>query len=381
MTETEPSNPPLLSATGRPPVHRLALGLPTPSRPPPAHGVRVQPHVPTPLWREVTGEAAGDVLPSQTAGWRDAVCANGWQDASRLYTWPDGTRLLVPLVRSADESGVTYASWPEGWGVGGVIAAPGVLTADRARTVLRDLAALPAHHVYLRPATASAPMWEELMPPGTRRNPRMTQVLDLRGGFDHVWEHRFGQRTRWSVRRAERAGLSVTQDGTGRLVPEFYRLFELSAVRWAEQSDRAPEETLRRVREKNPLAKFTAVARHLGDDCRVWLASYEGQPVAAALALHHGPQVVYWQAAMDKAGAARTRAPAYLVYLLVRDACARGARTLHMGDTYPGTSVTKFKAAFGPEEHHTAGFWIPGSAGSPESPADTDATREEGRTI
>ncbi|MFJ9623217.1 GNAT family N-acetyltransferase [Streptomyces sp. NPDC101181] len=344
---------------------------------PPTHDVRVHSHVPASLWHEMTGEAGGDLLPSQTAGWRDAVCANGWQDASRLYTWPDGSRLLVPLVRSADESGTTYASWPEGWGVGGVIAAPEALTADRVRTVLRDLAALPARQVYLRPATAAAPMWGELMPPGTRRNPRMTQVLDLTGGFGHVWEHRFSQRARWAVRRAERAGLVVSQDDTGQLIPEFYRLFELSAARWAEQPGSAPEETMRRVRAKNPMSKFAAVARHLGTDCRVWLASHEGRPVAALLALHHGSQVVYWAAAMDKPAAARTHAPTYLVHLVIMDACAHGARSLHMGDTYPGTSVTKFKAGFGPKEDHTAGFWIPVSADGPEV---TGATREEDRT-
>ncbi|KND26273.1 GNAT family N-acetyltransferase [Streptomyces acidiscabies] len=333
----------------------------------PALGVRVDPSVPAALWDDVLREAGDGVLPSQTAGWRGAVCSNGWRDASRLYTWPDGTRLLVPLVRADD--GGTYASWPEGWGVGGAVAAPGAVTAERARFVVDDLAALPARQVYLRPDTASVPLWESQMPAGTRRNPRLTQVLDLAGGFGHVWRHRFSQRARRAVRKAERAGLDVERDGTGRLVPQFQRLFELSAARWAGQAGEAPEETLRRVREKNPPAKFAAVARHLKDGCQVWVASREGVPVAALVALHRGPQAVYWAAAMDKEGAASTQAPTYLIHLMTEEACARGARTLHLGDTYPGTSVTRFKAAFGPGEHPTAGFWIPGSAG---------ATREEG---
>ncbi|QNP71105.1 GNAT family N-acetyltransferase [Streptomyces roseirectus] len=347
---------------------------------PPLPGVRMDTHIPTPLWDELTAEAGDSVLPSQTSGWRDAVCANGWQDASRVYTWPDGTRLLVPLVCSAETG--TYASWPEGWGVGGVVGRPGALTPERARTVVEDLAALPAREVYLRPDTASTALWEPLMPKGTTRNPRMTQVLDLTGGFEKVWRDSFTKRARGAVRRAERSGLDVERDGTGRLVPEFQRLFELSATRWARQADTTPngtpgntldgtpDDVLRRVREKNPPTKFAAVARHLGNACQIWLASRENTPIAALMALHHGPQTVYWAAAMDKEAAGQSQAPTYLVHLMIEDACARGARTLHMGDTYPGTSVTRFKAAFGPAEHHTAGFRIPGSG----------ATREEGTT-
>ncbi|MFF0447658.1 GNAT family N-acetyltransferase [Streptomyces sp. NPDC004609] len=338
-------------------------------------GVHVRTPVPTGLWEEVCDAAGQDVLPSQTPGWRDALCAHGWQDASRLHTWRDGTRILVPLARTGTGAGTEYASWPAGWGIGGVIVPPDGLTPERARTVLRDLMSLPARRIYLRPHPGSTALWEGLVPPGTHRNPRLTQILDLDGGLDHIWRHRFHRNVRNAVRRAERAGLTVEQDGTGRLCPEFYRLYELSIERWAEQSDEPDAQVRRRVREKNPPSKFAAVARHLGPDCRVWLARHEGEPVAALLALHRGPQVVYWQAAMDKAVAARTKAATYLLYLLIEDACARGARTLHMGDTYPGTSVTAFKAAFGPDAYDTAGYWLPGSVGSP---ADAGSQRKEG---
>ncbi|MGE5070817.1 MAG: hypothetical protein ACM3KJ_09210, partial [Bacillota bacterium] len=44
-------------------------------------------------------------------------------------------------------------------------------------------------------------------------------VLDLDGGFDRVWGERFHASARKAVRRAERAGLTVERDTTGRLVP------------------------------------------------------------------------------------------------------------------------------------------------------------------
>ncbi|MER6840303.1 GNAT family N-acetyltransferase [Streptomyces platensis] len=359
----------------------------------PGDAIRVRTPVPDHAWHDTLAEAGQDALPSQTPAWRSAVCAHGWRDASRLYTWPDGTRLLVPLVRSADQMSADrmatdqrstermaaeYASWPEGWGVGGVLGAPAAVTPDRARAVLRDLASLPADRVYLRPPPASTAMWDALVPPGTRRNPRLTQILDLDGGFDHVWHHRFRSTLRSAVRRAERAGLSVEQDGSGRLLPEFDRLFELSIDRWDRQSDEPPGDVRRRVRAKYPLTKFTAVADHLGARCRIWLACHGGQPAAAVVALHHGPYVVYWQGAMDKARAAPTYAAPYLLHLVIKDACARGARALHMGDTYPGTSVTRFKTAFGPDEYHTAGYWIPGAGSGRRVPVPDE--REDMRT-
>lgn len=94
----------------------------------PGDGIRVRTPVPDHTWHDILAEAGQDALPSQTPAWRSAVCAHGWRDASRLYTWPDGTRLLVPLVRSADRTSAEYASWPVGWGVGGVLGAPAALT-------------------------------------------------------------------------------------------------------------------------------------------------------------------------------------------------------------------------------------------------------------
>ncbi|QXJ25704.1 GNAT family N-acetyltransferase [Actinomadura graeca] len=316
--------------------------------------------MPDRLWRDMIAEAAQDALPSQTPGWRSAVCAQGWQDATRLYTWPDGARVLLPLARSTDGTRTQYASWPEGWGVGGVVAAAGVVTADRAEAILGDLAALPADQVYLRPHHASVALWDSLVPPGTRRNPRMLQILDLEGGFEHVWRHRFRGTLRTAVRRAERAGLTIERDGTGRLLPEFDRLFELSLDRWDDQSDEPRGETRRRIRAKNPPTKFTAVADHLGHDCQVWMARHGGQAIAAVVTLYQGPYVVYWQGAMDKERAAPARAAPYLLHLVAEDACARGARALYLGDTYPGTSVTRFKKNFGPDEYQASGFWIPG---------------------
>jgi hypothetical protein len=326
-------------------------------------GVTVRPQVPADAW-EALLRGVPDAMPSQTPAWRDAVCAQeGRQDESRLYTWPDGGQVLVPLARS----GADCASWPEGWSIGGPLAAEGTgLTAERAGVVLRDLMTLPADSVYLRPPAADHALWEAVVPPGTRRNPRMFHTLDLTQGFGHVWSTCFRSSVRNKVRRAERSGLEVEHDGGGRLVADFDRLFEMSAERWDRDGGGPEGELLAKVRAKNPTSKFTAVAEHMGAACQLWVARLDGEAIAATIALTHGPNTVYWQSAMDKPRASATSAAPYLLSLVIEDACRRGGRTVHLGDAYPGTSVTRFKTSFGPAEHHTAGYWLPAGGGPME---------------
>jgi hypothetical protein len=70
--------------------------------------------------------------------------------------------------------------------------------------------------------------------------PRLAHVLDLEGGFGEVWNHRFTGTARTAASKAERSGLTVERDTTGRLMPAVYELFERSLDRWAEQGHEPP---------------------------------------------------------------------------------------------------------------------------------------------
>ena len=54
------------------------------------------------------------------------------------------------------------------------------------------------------------------------------QVLDLRSGFSEVWSKRFTSKVRSNSRKAERRGVVVESDNTGRLVPVFDSLYRSS---------------------------------------------------------------------------------------------------------------------------------------------------------
>ncbi|MEU3648037.1 GNAT family N-acetyltransferase [Lentzea sp. NPDC034063] len=321
---------------------------------------------PRDVWQSIVDHDVAGTPVSQSPQWRDAVCG-AWRgrDVSRLYRWDDGTSLVVPLVRGRlrPAAMAEQSSWPLGWGIGGALSY-GELCEDKADAVVRDLMAQPVRSTYLRPDPRDDAVWRAVLPPAAVANPRMTQVLDLSGGFGHVWKHRYTSARRNDVRRAERAGLDVEVDDTGRFLPLFERFYRQAVDRWARR-DGVPLVRARwQARRRNPPRKFAAVVRHLGPACRLWVASLRGEPVAVTMMLHQGTHVTYWQSAMDKEIAARSCAVPYLVSLAIEQACAEGGAWFSFGDTHPGTSVTRFKTGFGPTEHHSAGYWIPGAGRS-----------------
>jgi hypothetical protein len=180
---------------------------------------------------------------------------------------------------------------------------------------------------------------------------RVAHVLDLEGGFEHVWEHRFATRTRRNARRAERQGVVVECDTTGRFMPVFYALYLRSVDRWARQAGQPLPLARFRARLREPLRKYQRIAARLGTACRVYVAWVDGKPAASTIALHHGFNASYWRAAMDKDLADPSRATFLLLRRSIEDACAGGCRHYHMGESGNSASLAYFKEGFGAEPY------------------------------
>jgi hypothetical protein len=296
-------------------------------------------------------------LPSQTPAWTDAVCAvDGLQDASRLYETADGRLLVLPLVRRRLLGmPIAEASLPHGWGPGGLVAGDGPALPADVRAVVADLADRRVPLVTLRPSPATGKVWEEAAPEAARY-PRMAQTLDLEGGFDAVWAARFKRDTRNRVRRAERAGVLVERDDSGRLVPAFQRLYLRSVARWARRDGRPLALARWRAARQEPDAKLATVSAALGRCCRVYLASVQGRPAAAIVVLFGAAGASYWRGAMDEEVAGRTYANYLLHRTAIEDACAAGCSAYHMGDSAPGSQLALFKSRFGAEECRYASY-------------------------
>jgi hypothetical protein len=296
-------------------------------------------------------DADRDALPFQTPAWTDALCDSGeWTDASRLYRFDDGRQVVLPLARRRRRGGnaiATDASMPPHWGFGGAVSAAPLSPVDAA-AILDDLRASAPLRILLKPSPLVADTWAAAAPPGTTTFGRITHIIDLEGGFDHVFRERFHRNTRRYIRYAERSGLEIEHRTGGELVREFYAVY----LRWVERragERHIPLPVARRRAE--PYQRLELIARHMGPACRIWHARSAGAPVAALMFVTHGPHAVFLRGYSDLALARRTKANDLLQRLAIETACAEGCRYYHMGESGGVESLVYFKERFGAQAH------------------------------
>jgi hypothetical protein len=296
---------------------------------------------PREAWQDIL-TCAPRAMAFHTPEWLTVVTSSGpWDDASRLYVLEDGRRLVVPLVKRGHGRLTERASLPYGWGFGGVVT-DGPVSQELLRLVVGDLASGPAIRTTLRPDPLLGGGLRSAVPPGAAVVARSAHVLDLAGGFSRVWSDRFTGSARTAVRKAERQGVQVECDTSGRLLPVFYRLYEASLLRWNPGAY-----ARRRARRREPIRKYAAVVAEAAGMARIWVAWHDGQPAAAILTLSRGRVVNYWRGAMEESLAGPSRANYLLHRHAIEQACADGAEIYHMGETGGSTSLGQFKTRFG----------------------------------
>ena len=293
-------------------------------------------------WTEI---ALGDPssLADQFPEWTAAACATGrWRDASRLYEMADGRQFVLPLLRRRG-TGVA-SSFPDGWGIGGLVGAG--LDAAAVRAVLEDARGSGSLSTRIRPDPVLGDLWADAAAPGVVRIERRAHVLDLTGGEEVVWNDRLQGSVRRGVGKAERSGVTVERDTDGRLLPVYQALFEKSLARWAEASGEPYRMAMWRGRRRDPIDKWRAIAEHLGERFRLWMAWKDARPAAATIVLL-GNTAHDTRGVMDKEVAAKARASDLLQWTAMRDAIAWGCSAYHQGETGSSESLAAFKERMG----------------------------------
>lgn len=305
-------------------------------------------------WAELAGSDP-DALVTQSREWLECVCAvTGARDVSRVYELDGGRRLLLPLVRRGAGRLAVESSMPHAWGFGGLLG--GAPSAEEVRAVLDDLAARRALSVRIRPNPLHDDAWRAGRPGGVVTVERRAHVIDLEGGFEAVFK-RFSSRARNHVRRAERSGLAVELDTSGRLIPAFYDLFMQSVERWAAQQTEPLALARWRARRRDPPDKFARVMRSLRERGRLWMA-FSGEVPAAAIIVLQGRNAHYTRGVMNPELAGPTRANYLLHRMAIEDACNAGCRSYHMGETGTSKSLAQFKQALGAQPHAYAEYVV-----------------------
>lgn len=298
------------------------------------------------VWLEVLRADPGATA-LQTPEYFDAVLiATGGRDVSRLYVLGDGRRLVLPLVRRRWSAGLHLdASFPGGYGHGGLLAEGGLQT-DDVRTVAEDLRGHTmstrigfAHHT--APRCAIGPV------PGVVAMPRNVEVIDLSVGMDHLRQRGFERTVRQSLRKAERAGVQVECGTGGELVSEFYDLYLAWVERWIPRSGLPPLVARRVALRQEPKAKFEAVTRAMGDRCRVFIARHEGRAVASCVNYVFGEHAIGWRSYSLKELAAPVAANTLVQVAGLQNAADSGCRWFDLGQSGGVPELLKFKHSLG----------------------------------
>jgi hypothetical protein len=312
-------------------------------------GAEVVSPAPRDVWERCYA-ADPDAFATQSPAWMDGLrAARGYVDASRHYRLPDGRELVLPLAaRRRAGVALTEESWPHGWGYGGVLAEGGATGHDVA-IVLADLARRPAVRTAVTPVPLQAARWAAAAPAQALRVPFTSRIIDLRDGFDAVWKG-YRKSARRGVRAAEKAGVEIhraTGADTAAALVAFTRLYDDAIDRWAAQRGQPLRIARLLARLRNVPAQAAAVAARMGEGCVLWSATVDGRPIMVDVMLQSPGHHMSWLGAMDADLARETSGTYLLQSRIIEDACARGVRHFHLGESEPGSGVDAFKAGFG----------------------------------
>jgi hypothetical protein len=303
-------------------------------------------------WEELVNQDPSVAL-SKTPQWLDCICScDPFSDATLLFRGADGRRLILPRLRPAGIPRVpgVFASPPHLWNLGadasGFLGEGGPVSPTEIGALMREVRRHAGLRTRIVMGSDEARAWASVVPSTVYSIARTAHVLDLRGGFSTVWSKRFTSKVRSNSRKAERRGVVVESDSTGRLIPVFDVLYRSSVDRWA-QARGYPLTLMRwRAQRQHPQSKFATVARRLGEHCTVWIAWRQGEPIAGVIILTRGPRVTYWRGAMDKERAQGTGANELLHRCAIEAACADERQSYDFGLSQTA-DLKRFKATFG----------------------------------
>ena len=168
--------------------------------------------------------------------------------------------------------------------------------------------------------------------------PRYVFRLNVDGKTEEELQAGFHQKWRYNIRVAVKKGVEVKICGK-EMVPAFADLMLTTGVRDGFVT-RQPE-------------YFAAMLDNLGEHCRLYMAFYEGRPIAGTLAIHYGDKVWYLYGASSNED--RNLMPNYLLqWEMIRWAVETGCRIYDfrgvsgdISEDNPLYGLYRFKKGFG----------------------------------
>jgi CelD/BcsL family acetyltransferase involved in cellulose biosynthesis len=166
----------------------------------------------------------------------------------------------------------------------------------------------------------------------------LTHIVDLRGGFDAVWNRGFDKPRRRRVRRAEEQGVEVRRARGEDDVHGFLDVYRQRLDAWNTGGGHPGELFLDLVR------------RGEGKRTALFVATHEGKVVGGHLNLYHRASVIAWYG-MASARGDELNAGTLLYARCIRDACESGHTDYNLGASLGKRSLIEYKESLGGVEY------------------------------
>jgi hypothetical protein len=245
-------------------------------------------------------------------------------------SYRDGTVGLFPLVRVARRlpSLSMFLGMPLGW-EGTPLVLAGELGPAHVEGLFRALGG--GGQLTVHGGLGGSP------PAVGDRSSAVTHILDLRPGFDALWEESFSAQCRNKCRKAESAGVIVRR-GDPSEAGAYYGLYAAATREWGYDDPPYPDLLFDELLES--------------DAAELWLAFLDDRPIAGIVTLGGSDDLYLFTSAMDRDH--RKAAPVNaLERVVIERACEVGLSYYDLGGSLGIRSIEQFKESFGARPHES----------------------------
>lgn len=285
--------------------------------------------------------------PFQSRRWAGTMRSLGWwRDTAIAVAFSDGVDAVLPSVtyRAVPSRWAPRLSWPRYWGEATPLwSAPP--ERDHVRLLLDLLGRERSVLTRLSTGPTNGQVLVDVEPGDWHRVLRRSHVIDLRPGFEAV-HGGFSKSIRYEQRRSLRRGVEVRSSTAGDLVEPLLDVYGKAIARWSDKQHEPRLLTRLRAHRRDSARKIRAIARGMGQECLLTVATHEGRPVGASLALRgRNPEALL--APIDPRVGLKLGASQVIYTDVVEDLCADGAGVFNLGESGFDGGLAQYKERYG----------------------------------
>lgn len=252
---------------------------------------------------------------------------------AKLIVFSDGKKALLPLSYQRGLKGLVkkYISSPAGT-YGGWISSDGI-GIDHATLMVEFLTKKLGNLIWrINPFDPNLKNIDAYI---TKYD--FTQYLNLKNGFDSIcklWTKGHTAVTP-KARKARKAGVTIKESGLWEEWEQYFKIYKDCIRRWGNT-----------VSSQYSINLFKAFFKKYSPNIKLWLAYFEGKPIAGALCFYHNHHVVCWhEATLEEYFPKRPNNLLY--YEIIKDACEKNYWWYDFNPSGGHEGVVKFKKSFG----------------------------------